>query len=247
MAEAPSPRWLVTVGVLALLVMFVLSFAEPFLLLVLLIPFLLGIYIEVRSPGPNALGTPMILVSLVFAGARVLLPAFALTTIAIRSSAMEPAIGAGQRVLFNRTGIGGMGIGDIVAFHPPRDAHRKLCGPLPHTITPGRAACSTPEPQHIHGFYIRRIIAQPGDVISIVEGDVIRNGVRERDSYTQPCGPRTQCSFPTPIKVPAGMWFLLADNRRESDDSRFFGPVPRSWIIGVAIMSVWPLDEADFL
>jgi signal peptidase I len=42
-----------------------------------------------------------------------------------------------------------------------------------------------------------------------------------------------ECNFPKPIVVPAGDYFMLGDNRRASDDSRFWGPVKRSWIIGV--------------
>jgi signal peptidase I len=56
-----------------------------------------------------------------------------------------------------------------------------------------------------------------------------------------------QCSFPTPIKVPPGHWFMMGDNRGESDDSRFWGPVPRSWIIGDAFATYWPIDRIGFL
>ena len=41
----------------------------------------------------------------------------------------------------------------------------------------------------------------------------------------------------TPIKIPAGEWFMMGDNRGESDDSRFWGPVPTSWITGVVRLS----------
>jgi signal peptidase I len=46
-----------------------------------------------------------------------------------------------------------------------------------------------------------------------------------------------ECNFPTPIKIPTGDWFMLGDNRSESDDSRFWGPVPASWIVGVVRLS----------
>lgn len=36
------------------------------------------------------------------------------------------------------------------------------------------------------------------------------------------------------MKTPVGHWFLMGDNRGESDDSRFWGPVPTAWIIGTA-------------
>ena len=42
------------------------------------------------------------------------------------------------------------------------------------------------------------------------------------------------------MTVPKGMYFLMGDNRGNSDDSRFWGPVPRDWIIGKAVVSYWP-------
>jgi hypothetical protein len=42
-----------------------------------------------------------------------------------------------------------------------------------------------------------------------------------------------------------GTWFVLADNRRETDDSQVFGPVPRSWIIGVAIIRTGPIASVS--
>jgi signal peptidase I len=76
-------------------------------------------------------------------------------------------------------------------------------------------------------------VAGPGDTISVVEGHAIRNGQRENDPYIRPCPGVSECNFPASIKVPEGDWFLMGYNRGESDDSRFWGPVPASWIIGV--------------
>ena len=58
--------------------------------------------------------------------------------------------------------------------------------------------------------------------------------IRESDPYIRACGSRPECEFPVPIKIPAGQWFLMGDNRGESNDSRFWGPVPTAWIVGVA-------------
>jgi signal peptidase I len=245
--EGKWPKALIPGVLLALLVVFVLSFAFPLLVIALLVPVVPGVYRVRKTRLPEPVAKTMIWLALAFFGARLLLPGLALRTVAIRSAAMEPTIAPHQRVLFDRTGIGGISVGDIVAFHAPKDAHQRLCGPAPHMINPGGAACASPEKRHKRGLYIRRIVAQPGDLISIIEGRVIRNGVREPDSYTRPCGAQPQCNFPTPIRVPAGMWFVLGDNRRESDDSRFFGPIPHSWIIGPAIMRTWPLDRIGAL
>jgi len=76
---------------------------------------------------------------------------------------------------------------------------------------------------------------------------VIRNGVREKDSYIEPCGPGGSCNFRAPIKIPPGDYFMMGDNRGESDDSRFWGPVPDKWIIGVAFFTYWPPDRVGTL
>ena len=54
------------------------------------------------------------------------------------------------------------------------------------------------------------------------------------------------CTYATPIRVPAGYYFMMGDNRDQSDDSRFWGPVPRSWIIGEAFFTYWPPDRIGF-
>ncbi|HTC73490.1 MAG TPA: signal peptidase I, partial [Solirubrobacteraceae bacterium] len=85
--------------------------------------------------------------------------------------------------------------------------------------------------------------------IYIKEGHVYRKAagtsqfVREQDSYIRECGVSPECNFPTPIKIPAGHWFMMGDNRGESDDSRFWGPVPTGWVIGQAVATYWPPDR----
>lgn len=101
-------------------------------------------------------------------------------------------------------------------------------------ITPGGALCSQSDKEDSGIKFIKRIVAGPGDTIKVIEGQVIRNGKREAESYIRPCPGVAECDFPAAIKVPAGEWYVLGDNRGESDDSRFWGPVPTSWIIGVA-------------
>ena len=76
------------------------------------------------------------------------------------------------------------------------------------------------------------MVAGPGDRISIVNGRVIRNGAREREPYIRACGGPI-CNFPEPITIPSGEYYVLGDNRAASDDSRFWGPIRRGWIIGL--------------
>jgi signal peptidase I len=164
----------------------------------------------------------------------------------IPSGSMEPTLSIGQRVLVNRIGtdFSKPHVGEIAVFHPPKGAQSQVCGaPAAHG-----AACDLPVDSEDTGTnFIKRIVAGPGDVISIVEGHVIRNGKRESDSYIRPCPEVPECSFPAKIKIPAGHWFMMGDNRGESDDSRFWGPVPTGWVIGGAFATYWPPDRIGTL
>jgi signal peptidase I len=61
---------------------------------------------------------------------------------------------------------------------------------------------------------------------------VIRNGDAEEEPYLQADDGGPSDSFPTPVTIPPDHYFVLGDNRSKSSDSRFWGPVPRAWIIG---------------
>jgi signal peptidase I len=148
----------------------------------------------------------------------------------VPSGSMEPTLSVGERVPVE---TGRPRLGEIVVFHPPRGAEEEVCG-SGRRITPGGAPCSQSVGKEESIKLIKRIVGGPGDTIKVIEGHVIRNGKREADSYIRPCPGVSECTFPVPIKVPAGEWYLLGDNRGESDDSRFWGPVPTSWIIGLA-------------
>jgi signal peptidase I len=177
--------------------------------------------------------------------------AFIVKPYRIPSGSMEPTLSIGQRVLVNRIGMdfGNPHVGEIAVFHPPEGAEQEECGPSPHVIKLGGAACASPVPQEASVNFIKRIVAGPGDEIYIKQGHVYRRAAgtgqfaRERDSYIHACGVSPECSFTTPIKIPAGHWFMMGDNRGESDDSRFWGPVPTGWIIGQAVATYWPPDR----
>jgi signal peptidase I len=174
----------------------------------------------------------------------------------IPSGSMEPTLHVGQRVLVNRIGMtfGDPHVGEIAVFHPPKGAEQEECGPVPHVVKLNGQACGAPVPQEDGGTnFIKRVVAAPGDEIYIREGHVFRKAkgkttfAREKDSYIRPCGSSQECNFPTPITIPPGHWFMMGDNRGESDDSRFWGPVPTGWIIGGAIATYWPPDRIGIL
>jgi signal peptidase I len=148
----------------------------------------------------------------------------------VPSGSMEPTLKIGERIEIE---AGVPRVGEIVILHPPDRAAEEECGGATR-VTPGGAACDQPVDAEDAGInFVKRIVAGPGDRIKIIEGHVIRNGQRETDSYIRPCPGVSECNFPVSITIPAGDWFLLGDNRGESDDSRFWGPIPTSWIVGV--------------
>jgi signal peptidase I len=156
--------------------------------------------------------------------------AFIVKPYKIPSASMEPTLVEGQRVLVNRIGndFSSPHVGEIVVFHPPKDADSEVCG----AVHVPAAACDSPEPEDASQNFIKRVVAGPGDEIYVREGHVFRKAagtsrfVAENDSYIAACGVSTECNFPTPIRIPAGHWFVMGDNRGDSDDSRFWGPVP---------------------
>ncbi len=158
----------------------------------------------------------------------------------IPSQSMEPTLDVGQRVLVNRFlyHLTDPSVGDIVVFHPPAGADNGTeCG-VPH---PSAEPCPKPTPQESSQNFIKRIVAGPGDTLSVHNGHPVVNGVEKTDEpFIRPCGSGSSCNLPKEITVPPGDYFMMGDNRGESDDSRFWGPVPRSWIIGKAFATYWP-------
>jgi signal peptidase I len=153
----------------------------------------------------------------------------------VTSGSMEPTLQIGQRVAADSSHA--PQIGDIVLFHPPAGARPRdpLCGV---TDEGGGHAqpCGVPLPQESNDTFIKRVIAGPGDTVAIVDGHAVVNGVTQTEPYIQPCGAAaTTCNFPSPVRVPAGDYYMLGDNRAVSDDSRFWGPVPAAWIIGTVV------------
>jgi signal peptidase I len=120
--------------------------------------------------------------------------------------------------------------GDIVVFSPP----------------PGYEQGGVP--------FIKRVIGLPGDTVSLQNGRVfvtpagsspvplIEPYVRQIDGRTAPTQPR-DAEGTSEWTVPAGQYFVMGDNRPDSQDSRFFGPISRDSIVGRAWVRYFPLDR----
>jgi signal peptidase I len=155
-------------------------------------------------------------------------------TYTVPNPGMEPTIKSGSRVVIEQRGVRPR-LGEIVAFHPPTtaDPTKLVCGNIEQG--PGQTLhqpCGKPASREWSAIFVERVVGLPGDRIAIVNGHVIRDGVREKDPYIEACGGVPECDLPKPIVVPPGDYFLMGDNRGDANDSRFWGPLPGRWIIG---------------
>jgi signal peptidase I len=91
--------------------------------------------------------------------------------------------------------------------------------------------------------YLKRIIGVPGDRVKIERGAVSINGRQLTEPYVRFHDDR---SAPESI-VPRGAYYVLGDNRKNSDDSRAWGTVPAGDLIGRAVIGVWPIDHVGLL
>jgi signal peptidase I len=89
------------------------------------------------------------------------------------------------------------------------------------------------------GTFVKRLIALPGETWRETNGYVYIDGKKLTEPYIQPGRRDAGRSYP-PRLVPKGMYFFMGDNRRQSCDSRNWGPVPRKDLIGEVFAVYWP-------
>ncbi len=189
----------------------------------------------------------LVLIVLIAIGLAIAIQAFIVKPYKIPSESMLPTLAIGQRVLVNRLGndFSNPHVGEIVVFHPPQGAvdQSPACGVQVTTAQ----ICPEPTSREASVNFIKRVVGGPGDTIAISNGHVVRNGQLQKETFIAPCGGGESCTYPQPIRVSAGHWFMMGDNRGMSDDSRFWGPVPRKWIIGGAFATYWPVGRIGLL
>lgn len=104
--------------------------------------------------------------------------------------------------------------GDVIVFRYPRDPSRD---------------------------FVKRVIGIPGDTVRITNSGIVSvDGVRLSEPYTNDL---TNYYGPESWTLKTGQYFVLGDNRGDSSDSRDWGPVPRTDIIGKAEFVYWPLSD----
>jgi signal peptidase I len=174
---------------------------------------------------------------LIFVGVRTLVLNFR-----VDGSSMLPSLVNGEMLLVNRNSYESYDLYTLVDWLPGVEhADAKEFTPFdgPHR---GDVVVFNP-PVTSDKPYIKRVIGLPGDTVEIKDGGVWVNGVELDESYlhgdTTDCQPRA-CD---PVVVPEGSVFVLGDNRAHSSDSRYFGPVKISSIVGKAWITYWPIGH----
>jgi signal peptidase I len=144
----------------------------------------------------------------------------------IPSSSMEPTLHCAKpgawceaqfndRVIANRLAFrfGSPKRGQIVVFEAPKDA----CG--------------------VGGTFVKRLIGLPGDYVQEHDGRVLVNGTLLKEPYIDPA---MRGDGVGAWRVPKGSYFFMGDDRAHSCDSRMWGAVPRSHLIGPVLATYWP-------
>jgi signal peptidase I len=166
----------------------------------------------------------------------------------IPSESMVPQLKINDRVVVSKIAyrLHGTRRGDIVVFDDPHQGaevsaaqHRNVVVRLVRGLgeAVGVIQPSTDE-------FIKRVVGLPGETVEAKSGRVYVDGRLLFEPYLPP---GTITSDFAPTVVPAGYLWVMGDNRGNSSDSRVFGPIKRSTVVGRTILRVWPPGSASFL
>lgn len=149
----------------------------------------------------------------------VVIRLFILAPFYIPSGSMEPTLRIGDRIIVSKISyvFKEPQRGDVVVFRYPLDPSRD---------------------------FVKRLVGLPGETVSLRNGRLYINGQPVPEDYLP--GDMKFADF-GPVRVPAGYYFVLGDNRNNSDDSRVWGPLPRQNIIGKAVLVYWPPQRIRIL
>ncbi len=146
----------------------------------------------------------------------------------IEQVSMEPTVEPGQYVLVDKLSPNWSDYkrGDVIVFNPP-------------------AGFSELDGQNIP--FIKRVIGVAGDLVEVHDNAVYVNGVKLDEPYVFDRQPTTPLSVESTWRVPKGDLFVLGDHREQSQDSRVFGPIPKSTVIGRAWLRYWPANDLGII
>ncbi|MCL2338324.1 MAG: signal peptidase I [Firmicutes bacterium] len=149
----------------------------------------------------------------------VIIKGFLIEPFYIPSGSMEPTLQINDRIIVSKLSyhLTHPHRGDIIVFKYPEDHRRD---------------------------FVKRLIAVGGETVELRNSVLLINGQPVAEDYL-PQGLKFD-NYP-PTKVPYGFYFMLGDNRNNSDDSRYWGMMPQKDIIGKAVFIYWPLNRLETL
>jgi signal peptidase I len=158
---------------------------------------------------------PLLLAALAV-GLLLLVRAFVAEPMKIPSDSMAPTLRPGDQVLVDKLAYRGAALparGDLAVFHDPRTGE----------------------------IVLKRVVAVAGDTVGLEDGALVVNGRRPFEPYADQKS--IDSVYFGPVKVGAGRFFVLGDNRANSADSRSFGSVPADRLIGRVLTRLWPISR----
>ena len=187
----------------------------------------------------------LILVAIIIA---LLIKTFVVQAFYIPSGSMENTLLINDRVLVSKFvyDFSSPHRGQIVVFVAPPNA---ADAPVPPTgfagfINSVKEAVGLPSTER---DFIKRVVGVAGDTIQIKNATLYVNNKPVKEPYLDASArlPSSMQNF-GPEKVPANQLFVMGDNRGDSDDSRIFGTIPVSSVVGEAFVRIWPLSRFHF-
>ena len=153
---------------------------------------------------------------LIAIGLALVIIVFLYQPVKVEGTSMAPLLSDQERIFINKFVYRFEAIhrGDVVVFWYPLDRSKS---------------------------FIKRVIALPGETVTIRQGVVTVNGTVVPEPYVPP--QYEDVSDYGPTRVPADSYFVMGDHRISSNDSRVFGPVPSQFIYGRAVFAYWPVDH----
>jgi signal peptidase I len=153
---------------------------------------------------------------LIAIGLALVIIVFLYQPVKVEGTSMAPLLSDQERIFINKFVYRFEAIhrGDVVVFWYPLDRSKS---------------------------FIKRVIALPGETVSIRQGVVTVNGNVVPEPYVPP--QYEDVSDYGPVRVPKDSYFVMGDHRISSNDSRVFGPVASRFIYGRAVFAYWPVDH----
>ena len=176
----------------------------------------------------------------------VVFKTFLVAAFYIPSGSMESTLNVSDRVLVEKVSyrFGDIQNGDVVVFvhDDPGFESSGPSNPVARFFSSlGQAIGLVPPSDR---DFIKRVVGVPGDEITCDGRNLQRNGKPVDEPYLDPGVTTDGCKTMT---VPAGKLYVMGDNRSNSQDSRSFGVIDRSDVVGRAFVRIWPLTHVGWL